>query len=957
MAAEAIEWTFDKPTEVIGTANIEYGRVANGVLAGFTAWDPHCSLRVPKEGFDARQLTWLTVRMYSSADADLLDVYYGSPDGRWCLGGKLRVHKGWATYRFDLSKNHWRETTAGDASKQWGGPGKRVNSFRLDPGNQADRWVMIDRVRIEPAQPDFVEGVTAEPQGTATLKSLRAPKTVKAGDTLNVTVEFESSVPEGLTKGTAFVRLRHGAAVMRLVEQPVTFDGKTLTIAAKFPMSLFWNPGRLTVETGCYELDGAPALAEIAFTNRRVGTVKPPVCELRPIGGDAAIFVNGKPMPGFLYLAAGGLHPDYHRETAQAGVHLYSDWFGTSGHGDMGHVAPDTYDYGEYDRYFGAILDLDPQAYFLPHIGLTGPLWWQKAHPEEMGLREDGKREPTSFASELWKREMGGDLRKLIAHLRCAPYADRIIGYIVYSGYTAEWQMWGTWQPSRDDYSQPALRAFRAFLASRYGTDAKLRTAWADENVTLAAAEMPRWAKRRPPGTQVLRDPKTERQAMDFYEFSSNMTADAILHFARIAREATGGKALVGTYYAYLSAHGINQQDSGHLAARRVFDSPDIDFLMSPPNYWYRKPGEAATFMSATDSLRMRGKLWLDESDHRTHLTEPGAGYGRAATLEETLGVFWREFAEVLTKRAAVSWFDMSGGWFSQPQILADMGRAAAVAKTSLPRRKPFAPEIGVFVDPESFYWMRSTMANSALVLNQMATMPQSGAPWDFCLLSDIGDARLPDYKLYVFLNAFRVDAARREAILRKLKRNNATALFVYAPGYFDAEGVSLDNMRSLTGIRIAKDDAEGAPQVALDGDIVVGAKNLKVSPLFYADDPGAQVIGRLVGSQRAGLVVKKMDGWKSVYSAAMALPPSLMRRIAREAGVHIWLESDDAIYTDGQFLGVHAATDGAKRVLLPSRCAAVNAMTDKDVPVDDRTVTLTMKRAETILLRLNPQH
>ena len=319
--------------------------------------------------------------------------------------------------------------------------------------------------------------------------------------------------------------------------------------------------------------------------------------------------------------------------------------------------------------------------------------------------------------------------------------------------------------------------------------------------------------------------------------------------------------------------------------------------------------------------------------------------------------MFWREFAEVLTKRAAVSWFDMHGGWFSHPQILSHMGRAAVVAKTSLPRRKPFAPEIGVFVDPESFYWMRSTTANSALVLNQIATMPQSGAPWDFCLLSDIADARLPDYKLYVFLNAFRVDAARREAIVRKLKRNNATALFVYAPGWFDADGPSLDNMRALTGIRIAKDDAEGTPQITLDGDTaVIGAKNLKVSPLFYADDPGAQVLGRLVGSSRPGLVTKKMDGWTSIYSAAMTLPPSLMRRLAREAGVHIWLETDDALYTDGQFFGLHAATDGPKRILLPSRCTASNAMTGKDVLVNDLAVTVNMKRAETMLLSVSPK-
>ncbi len=968
LAVESLEWGLDSPSEVVGTSNIQYARVSKRVLGGGAAWDPHFSLRCPKEGFDAAHMSALTVRMYSSADADLLDVYYGSPDGRWCLGGKLFVRKGWATYRLDLSKNNWRETTAGDVSKQWGGPAKRVSAFRLDPGNQAERWLLIDLVCIGPVPPGFVEGVTVEPRGTAKIKSLRTPKTVEAGDKLSVSAEFEVSAPVGLTKGTVFLRLKQGAAVMRIEERTVALNGKTLAVAAEFTTSRYWTPGNLCVEVGCYELDMTDDTmslkAETDFTNRNVGKVKPPVCELRRLGGDAAIFVDGQPMPGFLYVASGGLHPEYHREVSQAGVHLYSDWFGTSRHADMGHVSPGTYDYGEYDRYFGAILEIDPDAWFLPHIGLSGPLWWQQSHPEEMSLREDGVREPTSFASELWKRDMGEDLRKLIAHLRNTPYADRIIGYCLYSGYTAEWQMWGTWQPSRDDYSPPALRAFRAFLQKRYETDAKLRSAWADSQVTLSSAEMPQWAKRRPVGSQVLRDPKTECQAIDFYEFINTMTAEAILHFSRIAREATGGKALVGTYYAYLTAHGINQQDSGHLAAQRVFDSPDIDFLMSPPNYWYRKPGEACTFMSATDSLRMRGKLWLDESDHRTFLSDPGAGYGRASTLEETLGVFRREFSEILTKRAAVSWFDMGGGWFSHPEIVAEMGRSAAIMKMGLPQRKPFMPEIGVFVDPESFYWMRPTMANSALVLNQIVTLPQSGAPWDFCLLSDIADARMPDYKLYLFLNAFRVDDARRQAILAKLKRNHATALFVYAPGYFAPGGASLENMRALTGIRIVKDDAEGVPQLLLNPTTSlaqglsvgepVGAKSLSVSPVFYAEDPDAQVVGRLVGTQRAGLVVKQMNGWTSIYSSAMTLPPLLLRRIARQAGVHVWLETDDALYTDGQFLGIHAATDGTKRVFLPFACNVSDAMTGKALSSEGQTLILELKKAETILLALN---
>ncbi len=1020
--AQVVEWNLDRPYDVLNTVNLEPGTVDNGRLSGWSAWDPYVGFRVPDEGIDAAKLTWLTVRMYSSAEADLLDVYYESPDKRWCLGGKFPIRKGWATYRMDLVRNNWRETRSGDESKQWGGPSKRVRSFRLDPGNQEGRWIMIDSVKLHAAEPGLVEGVAEEPRGTATLRGLTVAKSVEAGRKLPVSAEFVATVPEGLTSGTAYVRLRRGAArrtsdavIMRLAEQPVSFAGGTFKAAVELPISPYWyactpaHAQALTVEAGCYELDGPAVSADLSLTNPRVGRAKPPVAQLRPLGGDAArrtsdaarppdgladaaIFLDGRPLPAMMYCVAGGLHIGYHREIAGAGIHLYSDWLGASRHSDMGHVEPGKYDYGEYDRYFAAILDADPQAYFLPHIGVTGPLWWQKAHPDELCRLEDGTAWPPSFASELWKEQMGGDLRKLIAYLRQAPYADRIIGVVFFSGYTAEWQMWGTWQESRCDYSAPALRAFRRFLKDRYQTDEKLRAAWNDPNATLAAAEMPKWAKRRPGGPQVLRDPDTERPAMDLYEFYNNIVADALLHFARIAREATQGQSLVGTYYAYLTAHGINQQDSGHLAAKRVFDSPDIDFLMSPPNYWYRKPGEACTFMSAADSFRLRGKLWLNESDNRTHLSDPAAGYGRAATMDETLGVFWREFAHVLAKRAAVSWLDMAGGWFSDPRILSDMGRSYDIMKESLSARRararrararrPFAPaqacEIGVFVDADSFYWMRPTAANAALVLHQVVLMPQAGAPWDFLLLDDIADARLPDYKLYVFLNAFHVSAARRDAIHRKLAKNNATALFVYAPGYFGADAAPLENMRALTGIRIAKDDAEGRPMILLDPDDPlgrgiapdvgrapdepVGAQKLLVSPVFYADDADAarrtsdaRVAGRLADSKRPGLVVKKMSGWTSIYSGAMTLPPALMRNIARSAGVHIWLESNDALYTDGQFVGVHAAADGEKFLNLPGLFKVWNARSGGLLAERMQTGAIKMQRAQTILLRLEP--
>ncbi|MHB8903294.1 MAG: beta-galactosidase, partial [Thermoguttaceae bacterium] len=870
--ADSLAWDFDHQRQVAAVNNLLPGQVSHGHVSGQSTWDPYVSLRVPAEGIDAGRLTWLTIRLYSSEKADLLDIYYQSPDGHWCLGGKLPIAKGWATYRMDLSKNRWRETTTGDPSRQWGGPSRKVSSLRIDPGNQANRWVAIDSVRLEPPAAGMKEGVTVEPQGSARLTALRVPASISAGETLEAVAELEVTPAPGMTAATLFLRLRRGDTFLRLVEQPTTFGSGPVEVRARLPISPYWYPGPAVVEVGSYELDlgpqGSPAVAALEIHSDRVGKVKPPTAELRPLGGDAAIFVNGRPVAGFAYV--GNLNQDcgYQREMGQAGIHLYADWVGATHNGDLGHVAPDRYDYAEYDRYFSAVLDADPEAWFIPHIGVTGALWWQEAHPEEMCQFADGRKGPTSFASEPWRRQIGEDLRRLIAYLRRAPYADRILGYMFHNGYTAEWQMWGTWQESRDDYSPPALRAFRAFLTRRYGSDDRLRAAWGDPQATLAAAEMPTWEKRRPGGPQVLRDPHAERQAIDFYEFIADMDADALLSIARVVREATEGQSLVGTYYAYLTAHGINQQDSGHLAARRVFDSPDIDFLMSPPNYWYRKPGEAATFMSATDSFRLRGKLWLDESDHRTHLSDPGAGYGRADNIDETLGVFWREFAETLTRRAAVTWYDMGGGWFSDPRILEAMGRANQIAQQSLPGRQPFAPEIGVFVDPESFYWMRPTMANSALDLNQVVTMPQSGAPWDFCLLDDIADPRLPDYKLYLFLNAFRVDADRRRAIQAKLARNGATALFLYASGCFDAQGPSPTGMEALTGIRILRDDREGRAQVVLEpGDplakglapqLPMGDKQLVVAPVFYADDPQARVVGRLLESKRPGLVVKK---------------------------------------------------------------------------------------------------
>ena len=51
-----------------------------------------------------------------------------------------------------------------------------------------------------------------------------------------------------------------------------------------------------------------------------------------------------------------------------------------------------------------------------------------------------------------------------------------------------------------------------------------------------------------------------------------------------------------------------------------------------------------------------------------------------------------------------------------------------------------------------------------------------------------------------------------------------------------------------------------------------------------------------------------------------MPMPPdaAALRKAFREAGAHVWMETDDVIAAGRGYLMVHASKAGAKRVLLP---------------------------------------
>ncbi|MBM3501904.1 MAG: hypothetical protein FJX74_24895, partial [Armatimonadetes bacterium] len=538
-SAAELRWDFDAPSEVHGPTNLSGAKLSDGRVRGLSRWDPFFYLRLPEAGIDAAEYRALQVRLYSSAPADLLDIYYKTAAGYWCLGGSLPVKAGWGVYTVDLLANRWRETDFPEARK-WGGPDGRVISFRLDPGNEAARWIVVDWVRLtDEALPTTFE---PSPALTDVEVTVVAPERVTAGNAVDVSLTLAFPQPAAGREVTAQARLQTEGELIAFEERRLAAAAGTQQLTFRLPTLPFVS-AEAKVFAGVQETLGPDQTDRPRAVVRIAAEPGPatdfPECVVRPLGGSPAVFVDGRTVPLFCFggdnplLELDGSQPPRHAEMAAAGVPIMSDWFGTSGDGHLGHVAEGRYDYSAFDLYFARMAQAAPNALFLPHVYVTPPAWWTLAHPEEMVRFADGTTGYQSFASERWREEIGDDLVRLIRHLRSQPYADRLIGLIICSGYTAEWQTWGVWQDHFTDFSEPGLRAWRAWLTRRYASDEGLQAAWGQPDVALATAVPASAEARQSAAHLMLRDPQAEAQTIDTLTFINELDAEAILHFAR----------------------------------------------------------------------------------------------------------------------------------------------------------------------------------------------------------------------------------------------------------------------------------------------------------------------------------------------------------------------------------------------------------------------------------------
>ena len=122
-----------------------------------------------------------------------------------------------------------------------------------------------------------------------------------------------------------------------------------------------------------------------------------------------------------------------------------------------------TPDYSGFDEIVHSIIEDCPDALIFPRINISMPRKWVEENLYETVSTPIGARE--SLFSEAFKRDGAELLKKLISHIRCADYADRIAGYQLCGGATQEWihhDLFGS-------FSEMGMEKFRKWVQVKHG--------------------------------------------------------------------------------------------------------------------------------------------------------------------------------------------------------------------------------------------------------------------------------------------------------------------------------------------------------------------------------------------------------------------------------------------------------------------------------------------------------
>ncbi|MFZ4780302.1 MAG: hypothetical protein ACOYM3_33530, partial [Terrimicrobiaceae bacterium] len=347
---------------------------------------------------------------------------------------------------------------------------------------------------------------------------------------------------------------------------------------------------------------------------------------------------------------------------------------------------------------------------------------------------------------------------------------------------------------------------------------------------------VPEFEERMTPDVGMFYDPSAGGVYIrDYNLFENWLNFDRLDKIGKTVKASSGGSLLYGCFHGYCG----REFGGGGSALYETLNSESIDFLAAPPTYDDRAPGGSIAHSMPIDSINLHGKLFINECDVRTSLSEvTQRKYGAPRSIQQSCENIAHFLGYTLAHRNYGWYLEPEGGpadppvmWFDHPELAKTMSEVNREFHRYPDQANAMAAEVAVIWDKQggldTSFTIQGDVASQhfsnpgSQLVNEMLRMEVSriGVPVNYYLIEDLASGLVPEtIKFFIFVNTWRMTGEFRALLKSELSRRKATELWFYGSGFVDESSntLSVESMHDLLGMQFSVDDSWGHMWIAL---------------------------------------------------------------------------------------------------------------------------------------------
>jgi hypothetical protein len=428
---------------------------------------------------------------------------------------------------------------------------------------------------------------------------------------------------------------------------------------------------------------------------------------------------------------------------------------------------------------------------------------------------------------------------------------------------------------------------------------------------------------------------------------------------------------------------------TGTTGMAEILDMDGLDILATPHDYRCRWVGFGYDPEGIGDSLQLHRRMMYVEEDQRSYASPERGLFGSIEPGEEE-AILYRNLAASISKGQDTYPMDVCVGYFNAEPIQEALEVRQRLRQDFLHQPREEVPGVVMLVDDRSGYYtdFSAEYNDLAVIRQRIYGMNHCGVPTRTFLADDLARDNFPPcHKLFLLPNCYVASEAVQSLLRERLFRDGNVIVFGPGSGITDGEVTSPDSASALLGMDMELYDLEYPRFVTLDnwthpltrscGACETYGDTHRYGPVLLpwdqdieceagiqprrsaaAGDGSFTRLGTIPltnGKRRPGLVIKEFGkgaagngapggrgpgDYAIVFTAAVPLPASLLRELARYSGTHVYDEEDDVVYADSTMVAVHAARPGPRRIALPAPTPVWDAVSGEALGEDLTALT-----------------